>query len=92
MSEGDQPGRLLCPSAQPDWEGAVVVGVVGGTVDEPRVQPLAQPTPVSQALLELSTPVRPTESSTPCASATWRSALEVYWVPRSEWKITPAIG
>lgn len=61
MSVGDQPGRLLCPSAQPDWEGAVATGVVGGTVEEPRVRPLAEPTPVSQQLLDLSQPVRPTE-------------------------------
>lgn len=53
--------RLLCPSAQPEWDGAVAIGVVGGTVDEPRMRPLPEPVPVSPKLLQLAEPVRPTE-------------------------------
>src|SRR6266545_1833905 len=56
-----RPSSPLCPSAQPEWEGAVAIGVVGGTVEEPRVRPLARPLPVSQKLLQLAEPVRPTE-------------------------------
>lgn len=51
----------LCPSAQPEWEGAVAIGVVGGTAEEPRLQPLEHPLPVTKKLLALSKPVRPTE-------------------------------
>jgi len=50
----------LCPSAQPD-DGAVVIGVVGGSVEEPRVRPLEHPIPVSRTVLALAAPVLPTE-------------------------------
>jgi len=50
-----------CPSAQPEMAGSVVLGVVGGTVDEPRVAYLAEPPPVTDELLALSGPVKPTE-------------------------------
>lgn len=29
--------RLSCPSAQPDMEGARIIGVLSGTADEPRI-------------------------------------------------------
>ena len=61
MSEPSQPAALLCPSAQPEWPGSVVIGVVGGTVDEPRVAHLEQPVPTDGALLQLTIPVTPTE-------------------------------
>jgi len=51
----------LCPSAQPDWDGAVAIGVVGGTVDEPRITPLERPLPVTDGLLRLAEPVTPSE-------------------------------
>jgi hypothetical protein len=51
--------RLLCPSAQPDSTEAVVFGIASGTVDEPRMIPLAQPQPVTDELLALSSPVNP---------------------------------
>jgi hypothetical protein len=57
--EGNQ--RLNCPSAQADWEGARVFGVVGGTVKEPRVSYLTEPQPVTKELLDLTSPVIPTE-------------------------------
>ena len=49
---------------------AVVFGLVRGTVDEPRVFPLAKPQPVTPELLALAAPVRPTEVfrfAAPCA-------------------------
>jgi hypothetical protein len=66
-AEGDAP---LCPSAQPDMSGAVVLGVVGGTAERPRLGYLAQPQPVTLKLLQLAEPVQPTEVfrfAAPCA-------------------------
>jgi hypothetical protein len=51
-------------------DGSVVIGVVGGSVDEPRVSCLDRPQPVTDELLELARPVRPTEVfrfAAPCA-------------------------
>jgi hypothetical protein len=62
----------LCPSAQPDMEGSVVLGVVSGTVEEPRVAYLAEPQVVTDELLALSGPVKPTEIfrfAAPCAES-----------------------
>jgi hypothetical protein len=67
--------RLLCPSAQPDSTEAVVFGIASGTVDEPRMIPLAQPQPVTDELLALSSPVNPTEVfrfAAPCAEQACR--------------------
>jgi hypothetical protein len=61
MSRDARPSPPLCPSAQPDWQGAVAIGVVGGSAAEPRVRPLEHPLPVTPALLELARPVEPTE-------------------------------
>jgi len=60
----------LCPSAQPEMEGSVVFGVVGGTVEEPCLAHLAEPQPVTDELLALAAPVDPTEVfrfAAPCA-------------------------
>ena len=67
-----QPQALLCPSAQPDQDGAVVFGVVGGTAATPDVSYLRQPLPVRQELLDLAAPVDPTEVfrfAAPCAES-----------------------
>lgn len=64
------PAELLCPSAPPDWDGAVAIGIVGGTVEVPRVSSLAAPLPVTDELLKLAGPVEPTEVfrfAAPCA-------------------------
>jgi len=64
------PRQTLCPSAQPDWEGSKVIGVVGGTADAPEVAYLAEPQPVTDELLALARPVTPTEVfriAAPCA-------------------------
>ena len=50
-----------CPSANPDMEGAKLFGVIGGTVDAPRMIHMAEPLPVTDELLALSGPVNPTE-------------------------------
>ena len=67
-----QPARPLCPSAQPDWPGARIIGVVGGTPEQARVAFLDEPAPLNQELLALAEPLRPTEVfrfTAPCASA-----------------------
>ena len=69
--ERDSEG-LLCPSAQPDQEGAFVFGVVGGTATTPEVSYLRRPLPVNQELLALAAPVEPTEVfrfAAPCAES-----------------------
>lgn len=63
-----------CPSAQAWQEGAFAFGVVGGMVGERRVGYLEGRVPVSDALLALTGPVKPTEvfrfaapcNGTPC--------------------------
>ena len=62
--------QTFCPSAQPDWKGAKVFGVVGGTPDAPETAYLATPAPVSDELLKLADPVSPDEVfrfAAPCA-------------------------
>jgi len=69
-SIGPQNVTPLCPSAQPEMAGCMVFGVVGGTVEEPRVGYLEEPQPVTPELLSLSGPVKPTEVfrfAAPCA-------------------------
>lgn len=59
-----------CPSSQPDLKNGLVIGVVGGTVDEPRVGYLNRLQRVSTEILELSKPAKPTEIfrlAAPCA-------------------------
>ena len=61
----------LCPSTtHPETEGSVVFGVVGGTVESPRLAYLREPQPVTDELLALSGSVSPTEVfrfAAPCA-------------------------
>jgi hypothetical protein len=52
---------LYCPSAQPDWEGGVVLGVVLGTAEAPRLAHLEVLPPVTDELMTLAGPVSPTE-------------------------------
>ncbi|HEX6041411.1 hypothetical protein [Longimicrobium sp.] len=66
-SRGEVP---FCPSAQPGQEGAFAFGVVGGTVGERRVGYLEGRVPVSDELLAMAGPVKPTEVfrfGAPCA-------------------------
>jgi hypothetical protein len=64
--------RPLCPSAPPKKTDTVVFGVVGGTADEPRLAYLKDPQPVTDEVLALSKPVKPTEVfrfAAPCAGS-----------------------
>ena len=64
--------ETLCPSAQPDWEGARVIGVVGGTPERPQTAYLDQAQPVTQEILDLAGPVAPAEVfrfAAPCAGS-----------------------
>ena len=38
QSDGTTKRVLQCPSAQPDMEGARIFGLIGGTVEQPRIQ------------------------------------------------------
>jgi hypothetical protein len=66
---------LLCPSAQPEMAGSVIFGIVGGTVDEPRVGYLTEVLPTTLERLALALPVKPTEVfrfGAPCAGTACR--------------------
>lgn len=61
----------LCPSAQPEMEGARIFGVVEGTARAPRVRYVSEPLPVTPQLLALTEPVPATEVfriAAPCAA------------------------
>ena len=57
----DMSAPLMCPSAQPDMEDALILGVRAGPLDAPFVSYLEQPQPVSAELLALAHPLVPTE-------------------------------
>ena len=60
----------LCPSAQPEMSDCVAFGAVCGTVEVPQLVHFTEPQPVTDELLALSQPVRPTEVfrfAAPCA-------------------------
>jgi hypothetical protein len=51
---------LLCPSAQPEMEGARAFGVVGGPPSARLVTWIEKPLPVTPELLAMAAPVPPT--------------------------------
>lgn len=53
--------ELLCPSARGTFPDSVLIGVVGGTVDEPRITPTEHAIPVTPEILAMAGPVEPTE-------------------------------
>jgi hypothetical protein len=60
----------LCPSADPGVPGCVAIGVVLGSAEQPRLRQFALPLPVSDDLLAMAGPARPTEVfrfAAPCA-------------------------
>jgi hypothetical protein len=64
-----------CPSAQPGHPGAFAFGVFGGTPEDRRVAYLAERVPVTDELLALAGPVKPTEVfrfAAPCATSKCR--------------------
>lgn len=70
MSEEDQ--RSLCPSAPPSWPDAHVFGVVGGSVNDPRVAYLDRPVAASDAVVAKTSPAEPGEVlriAAPCATS-----------------------
>lgn len=52
---------LFCPSAQPDMEGARVLGVIGGSEEATQVAYLNGHVPVTDELLATAAPLKPTE-------------------------------
>ncbi|MBI2760481.1 MAG: nitrogen fixation protein [Chloroflexi bacterium] len=65
----------FCPSAQPEMEGSVVFGVVGGDRAAPRVGYLTEARPVTPELLALTGAVPATEVfriGAPCAASACR--------------------
>jgi hypothetical protein len=62
----------LCPSARPEMEGAVIIGVVGGTAQAPRLAHLVRPLPVTDEVLALAEPASPLavfRIAAPCAAS-----------------------
>jgi hypothetical protein len=63
---------LLCPSADPSMDGAVLTGVVGGTSTSPRLRFLKETLPISDEILALTGNVAPGEVmrfAAPCAES-----------------------
>ncbi|TPQ26953.1 nitrogen fixation protein [Methylomonas koyamae] len=61
---------VLCPSAQPEWDGAQVIGVMAGTPEQPEMAYLNTPQPVTEQVLAMAGPLTPAEVfrfSAPCA-------------------------
>ncbi|WP_263382938.1 hypothetical protein [Granulicella arctica] len=53
--------HLMCPSAQPEMMNSRVLGVVGGTLEAPALAYLNQFLPVTDELLEMTQPAKPTQ-------------------------------
>ena len=71
----EDPGAPLCPSAQPEMQGSLIFGVIGGSIEQPRVGYLAVPRPVGGEPLIATLPVHPTEVfriAAPCAGTACR--------------------
>lgn len=72
MKDTSATDQLLCPSALSDQKGSIVIGIVGGTIEEPRVGYLVEPQPVTHDILALTGPATPTEVlrfAAPCAGS-----------------------
>jgi hypothetical protein len=60
---------LFCPSAHPAWPDSLVLGVLGGNLEAPRLTHFPIPLEVTDELLEMSAPAAPTEAfrfAAPC--------------------------
>lgn len=53
--------KMMCPSAQPDMEDCRVLGVVGGTTEQPRTAYLTQILPASTEVLAMAGDAPPGE-------------------------------
>jgi hypothetical protein len=58
---GGSSPELLCPSARGHPGASVLIGVVGGTPEAPRITPTVSALEVTPELLALAAPVSPTE-------------------------------
>jgi hypothetical protein len=58
---GASGSGLLCPSASAQAEGAVVIGIVLGSAEAPRVAYLEAPVPVTAEILARTAPVPPNQ-------------------------------
>lgn len=68
---GRETSRLLCPSAEPNWATAKIIGVVGGTPESARVAYFEQALQPTNDILDLTAPLDPTEVfrfTAPCAA------------------------
>jgi hypothetical protein len=66
----EKPTPIQCPSAHPAMPGSAVLGVVLGTIEQPRVSYLIKVEAVTQSILDLAAPVSPTRVfrfAAPCA-------------------------
>lgn len=69
--EGKRKPDLVCPSAQPDWPGAKMFGVVVGTALKPAVAYLSETLPISESMVDSIKPVTVGEVvriAAPCAA------------------------
>ena len=65
----------FCPSAKPEMAYSVVFGVVGGTLERPRVAYVDELIPVTEEVKELAGPIAPTRifrTGAPCAGHSCR--------------------
>jgi len=71
MSQTSSSQPIDCPSAQADAKGARIFGMLTGAPDARRVGYLTETQPISEKLLALSGPAKPTELfriAAPCAT------------------------
>ncbi|GBF80660.1 nitrogen fixation protein [Aphanothece sacrum] len=72
MKSHDANQVTLCPSSnRPELPNSIVFGIIGGTVENPRVTYLKKPQPVTDELMALAAPVTPAEvfrTATTCAT------------------------
>jgi hypothetical protein len=61
MNRKESSGALLCPSAHPEMPDSRIFGLIGGTLEEPRLSYLDEVAPVTDELLALAGPVKPIE-------------------------------
>jgi hypothetical protein len=73
--EQNASSGLLCPSAHPEMAGSRIFGVMGGTLEEPRLLYLDEPAPATEEIVALSGPVKPIEVfriAAPCVESKCR--------------------
>ena len=61
QKELTKDSQTLCPSARPDWHGAVIIGVIGGAAEAPLLTHLTTPQKPTSEILALAASVTPTE-------------------------------